>query len=329
MPPTMQALRLLAHDIQPELERIPQPIPGPGEVLVRIAACALNHADLLMIRGRYQEKPPLPLTLGMEVAGDVVATGPDVTDPAPGTRVAVFAPSGGLAEYGCFRADHCLPLPDAMPHVDAAAFQIGYGTSHLALAHRARLAAGETLFVTGAAGGVGLTAVQIGHLMGARVIASARGPRRLEIARKAGATELIDSADCSDLRATLDRLGGVDVVYDTVGGADFMSALRACRPEGRLIPIGFAGGEVPQIPANLLLVRNLDVIGLYWAGYMRFRPDALRKSLSELVAWYGAGTLRPHVGARLPLSRAQEALAMLRDRTVTGKIVVEPHLSGV
>lgn len=320
---TMLACRLHAHDAPPVIERIARPQPGPGEVLVRISACGLNHADLLMIKGRYQERPPLPLVLGMEVSGEVAACGADVTDLAEGTRIAVFAPSGGLAEYGVFPAAHCLPLPETVPHDQAAALQIGYGTSHMALAQRARMRPGETLFVTGAAGGVGLTAVEIGHKMGARVIASARGAERLKVAQAAGAAHLIDSTDCPDLRAELDRLGGVDVVYDTVGGPDFHAALRACRPEGRLIPIGFAGGEVPQIPANLLLVRNLDVIGLYWAGYMRFRPEALRDSLAEVLAWHAAGALRPHIGARLPLERALEALELLRDRAVTGKVVVE------
>lgn len=323
-PDTMLALVLRAHGSPPQLETIPVPRPAAGEVLLRIAACGLNHADLLMIEGRYQERPALPIALGMEVSGEVVATGAGVSDLRPGQRVAVFAPCGGLAEYGVFPAAHCLALPEALPHPEAAALQIGYGTSHLALRHRARLTAGETLFVTGAAGGVGLTAVEIGHRLGARVIASARGAARLEVARAAGADEVIDTTTCTDLRAELDALGGVDVVYDTVGGADFMAALRACKPEGRLIPIGFAGGEVPQIPANLLLVRNLDVIGLYWAGYMRFRPEALRDSLAELVGWHAAGGLKPHIGARLPLSRAPEALGLLRDRTVTGKIVVEP-----
>jgi NADPH2:quinone reductase len=300
---------------------VPDPVPGPGEALVRIAACGLNFADLLMLRGEYQERPPLPFTPGLEVAGTVAALGPGTDGPAPGTRVAVFAGHGGLAEYGVFPADTLTPIPDAMPFAHAAAFQVAYGTSHVALAHRARLQPGETLLVTGAAGGVGLTAVEIGKRMGARVIACARGPDRLAVAAAAGADHLIDS-ETADLRAAVKALGGADVVYDPVGGDTFMAALRATNPEGRLIPIGFAGGGVPQIPANLLLVKNLTVIGLYWGAYRSFRPAVLRDSLTTLFGWYAGGGLAPHVSHALPLDRTDDALTLLRDRKSTGKVIV-------
>ncbi|MBL4917653.1 NADPH:quinone oxidoreductase family protein [Szabonella alba] len=317
----MKAFRLHAIGEMPQPDDIVLPPPGHGEVRIAIRACGLNFADLLMIDGRYQERPALPFTLGMEVAGVVEATGPGVQGLQQGARVAVFAGSGGLAEYGNFPADACLPIPESMDFETAAAFQIAYGTSHLALGHRARLRAGERLLVLGAAGGVGLTAVEIGKLMGAEVIALARGPERLAVAQAAGADHLIDSA-APDLRGLLKALGGVDVVYDAVGGPAFMEALRAARPEGRLIPIGFAGGEVPQIPANLLLVKNLTVIGLYWGAYRRFAPQVLRDSLAELTRWHGEGKLRPHISHVLPLDRAAEALALLRSRTATGKVVV-------
>ncbi|MFV0491538.1 MAG: NADPH:quinone oxidoreductase family protein [Pseudorhodobacter sp.] len=317
----MLAFEIRAFGEKPAIRECPRPHPGPGEVLVKIHTCGLNFADLLMIEGRYQERPAPPFTLGMEVAGIVEALGPGVNAPAPGTRVAVFASSGGLAEVGVFPARACLPIPDEMPFTVAAGFQIAYGTSHLALTHRARLCAGETLLVMGAAGGVGLTAVEIGKLLGARVIATARGKERLEVARAAGADHLIDSRN-SDLRAELMALGGVDVTYDAVGGPAFMQALRATRPEGRLIPIGFAGGEVPQIPANLLLVKNLTVIGLYWGAYPHFAPGPMQESLARLIDWYRAGKLRPHISHCLPFSRTEEALALLRDRKTTGKVVV-------
>ncbi|MFN3642498.1 MAG: NADPH:quinone oxidoreductase family protein [Gemmobacter sp.] len=317
----MRAYRVEGLDGQAGLAEVPQPQPGPGEVLVRIAACGLNFADLLMLRGEYQERPPLPFTLGLEIAGTVAALGPGVAGPAPGTRVALFAPQGGLAEWGVFAADALLPIPDAMPFDHAAAFQIAYGTSHVALAHRARLQPGETLLVTGAAGGVGLTAVEIGKRMGARVIACARGAERLAVAQAAGADHLIDS-DAADLRAAVKALGGADVVYDPVGGDTFTAALRATNPEGRLIPIGFAGGGVPNVPANILLVKNLSVLGVYWGGYRSFRPAVLTDSLAELLRWYAAGALRPHVSHTLPLERADEALALLRERKSTGKVVV-------
>lgn len=317
----MRAVRVLATGQMPVTTRIEPPDPGPGEIGLRIAACGLNFADLLMIDGRYQDTPEPPFTLGMEVAGTVAALGDGVTAPAIGSRVAVFGGHGGLAEYGCFPAARAVALPDMMPFETAAAFQIAYGTSHVALAHRARLAAGETLLVLGAAGGVGLTAVEIGRLTGARVIACARGGDRLKVARRAGADHLIDS-ETDDIRAACKALGGVDVVYDPVGGAQFRAALRACRPEARLLSIGFASGEVPQIPANHLLVKNLTVMGLYWGGYLKFRPGVLTDSLQTLLGWYAEGRLSPHVSHGLPLEHATEALDLLRSRRATGKVVV-------
>lgn len=317
----MRAFRLEENDRPPRLVDLPLPEPGPGEARLRLRACGLNFADLLMVKGTYQDRPGLPFTMGMEFAGVVEALGPGTQGPAPGTRVAVFGGQGGLAEAAVVRADRLLAIPDAMPFDQAAAFMIAYGTSHLALNHRARLQPGETLLVLGAAGGVGLTAVEIGRRMGATVIASARGPERLEVARAAGAHHLIDS-DAPDLRGTLRGMGGVDVVYDAVGGPAFMEALRATRPEGRLLTIGFAGGEVPQIPANLLLVKNLTVIGLYWGGYARFAPDVLDDSLATLLDWFARGWIAPHISHHLPLDRVEEGLALLRDRQSTGKVVI-------
>jgi NADPH2:quinone reductase len=289
---------------------------------VRIAACGINFADTLMVAGTYQDMPSHPFALGMELAGTVDAAGPGTAGPAPGTRVAVFAGSGGLAEYGVFPVDRCLPLPDAMPFDIAAGFQVAYGTSHLALTRRARLAPGETLAVLGAAGGVGLTAVEIGAALGARVIAVARGANRLAAARAAGATVLIDSDATPDLTAALRAEGGVDVLYDPIGGPAAEAALRAVRPEGRMLVIGFASGAVPALAANRLMVKNIDVIGFYWGGYMAFRPAALHQSLSALVELYIAGRLSPQISHRLPLSRAAAALDLLRDRKAVGKVVV-------
>lgn len=318
----MQAYRILTQGGPPELADIAEPTPGAGQILVNIRACGLNFADLLMIKGSYQDTPEAPFTLGMEVAGVVDAVGESVNGFVPGDRVMVFAGQGGLAERGVFAAERALSLPEAMSFEDAAAFQIAYGTSHMALAHRARMQAGETLLVTGAAGGVGLTAVEIGKLMGARVIAQARGADKLAVARAAGADHLIDASE--DLRARLLALGGVDVVYDAVGGDAFTAAFRACRPEGRLLAIGFASGEVPQIPANHLMVKNLAVLGFYIGGYLRFRPDLVRESLTALLGWYQEGRLRPHVSHVLPLSRVAEGLELLRSRASTGKVVITP-----
>ena len=299
----------------------PRPEPGPGEALIRVAACGINFADTLMQNGRYQEKPTLPFAPGLEVAGVVEALGPGA-DPAlrVGQRVAALTGHGGLAEYATARV--AAPIPDAMSDADAAAFLVTYGTSHLALDYRARLQPGENLLVLGAAGGVGLTAVEIGKLMGATVIASARGDARLETAQMMGADHLIDS-DGDDLRGAVKALGGADVVYDPVGGAQFDAALRAANPEARILPIGFASGDVPQIPANILLVKNLIVHGLYWGAYQRLKPAVLTDSMAKLIAWWEEGALRPHISNRLPLEAANEALELLRTRAATGKVIVE------
>ena len=295
--------------------------PRRGEARIAIAACGLNFADLLMQDGTYQERPALPFTPGMEIAGTVMALGPDTLGPAPGTRVALVVGFGGLAEMGCFPVGRMVTLPPTMPFTDAAAFQIAYGTSHLALDHRAKLQSGETLLVFGAAGGVGLTAVELGKKMGARVIACARGKARLEVARTAGADIVIDS-ESPDLKDQLKALGGVDVVYDPVGGAGFDIALRATKPEGRLLTIGFASGQVPQIPANLLLVKNLTVMGLYFGGYLDFAPERLAASLTSLFNWYAEGNLKPHISHVLPFDALHQGLDLLRERKAIGKVVI-------
>jgi NADPH2:quinone reductase len=318
----MQAFQVLTHESSPEVVETIEPSPGRGEVLLEIFACGLNFADLLMAKGTYQETPPVPFTLGLEVCGRVLAQGEGVSFPPIGARVALVGGSGGLAERGVFPASACRLVPDAMPDEVAAGFQIAYGTSHLALTRRAQLRPGERLVVLGAAGGVGLTAVEVGKALGAEVIAVARGADKLAIAKATGADHLIDAG--ADLTAEIKALGGADVVYDPVGGAAFDAAFRACNREARILSIGFASGDVPKVPANILMVKNISVIGFYWGGYMKFAPDALLDSLSEVMEWYAKGRLRPHISHVLPLKQASEALALLADRKATGKVVVTP-----
>ncbi|SHG97091.1 NADPH:quinone oxidoreductase family protein [Marivita hallyeonensis] len=318
----MKAYQVTSHDTDPSVTEVPTPSPEAGEIRVEIETCGLNFADLLMVKGTYQDTPELPFTLGMEVAGRVDALGDGVTGFNVGDRVAVFGGQGGLAEYGCFDARRAVRLPDDMPMEDAAAFQIAYGTSHVALDHRANLQTGETLLVLGAAGGVGLTAVEIGKLMGATVVACARGAAKLEAAKAAGADHLID-AETQDIRTEMKALGGADVVYDPVGGEQFEAAFRSCKPEARLLPIGFASGDVPQIKSNHLLVKNLSVLGLYWGGYLQFRPEVITQSLKTLLEWYSEGKLKPHVSHVLPLEQAAEGLELLRSRKSTGKVVIK------
>ncbi|MEN9011696.1 MAG: NADPH:quinone oxidoreductase family protein [Yoonia sp.] len=300
---------------------IERPTPAKGEVLLKIHACGLNFADLLMAKGTYQDTPKTPFSLGMEVCGTVVEHGDGVTSPAIGTRVAVFGGSGGLAEYGRFDATMCRAIPEKMPSDIAAGFYAAYGTSHLALTDRAKIRPKETLLVLGASGGVGLTAIEIGKALGATVIAVARGPAKLAVAKAAGADHLIDSND-GDFTDAVKALGGADVVYDPVGGTGFKSALRACKPKARIIVIGFASGDVPPIAANHILVKNIDVIGFYWGGYLKFDKDAVMTSIQDLMDMYVAGDLRPHISHVLPLDQADAALDLLRNRTSTGKVVV-------
>jgi NADPH2:quinone reductase len=304
----MRAVQVTRFGTEPVLREIDRPEPGPGEVLVEVAACGLNFADLLMQKGSYQDTPEPPFTLGMEMSGRVVGLGAGVTRPGLGARVAAFAGRGGLAEFAAVPAEVCVEIPKAMAMDVAAGFLVAYGTSHLALTRRARLRAGERL-------------VELGAALGAEVVAVARGAEKLAAARQAGAHHLID-AGAADLRTAIKDLGGADVVYDAVGGAAFTDALRATRPEGRILVIGFASGDVPQVPANHLLVKNVDVIGVYWGGYLRFARAALTGSLDELMEMYASGRIAPRIGATRPLARAGEALALLRDRAVPGKVVV-------
>ncbi|SEB55806.1 NADPH2:quinone reductase [Rhodobacter sp. 24-YEA-8] len=320
----MKAWQTLAPGAPMQLCEVDIPIPGPGEALVQVAAAGLNFADLLMNQGRYQVRHTLPVTGGLELSGSLIALGPGHAEnggPAIGARVAALVSKGGFAEYAVAPAAALVALPEGMDFATAAGFQIAWGTSHLALAGKAMLRTGETLFVTGAAGGVGLTAVAIGHLLGARVIASVRGTEKAAIARAAGADEVIDS-DAPDLKDRLRALGGIDVTYDTVGGPGFDAAMRATRPGGRMLAIGFAGGEVPQVPLNQLLVRNITVIGFWYGGYSDFAPGELAASLRQLFAWWQEGRIHPLISQQLPFTQLEAGLETIRSRQATGKLVL-------
>ncbi|MCM0020805.1 MAG: NADPH:quinone oxidoreductase family protein [Tagaea sp.] len=304
---------------------IPVPEPGPGQVRIRVKAAGVNFADTLMVRGTYQARPPLPFVPGMELAGQIDALGAGVKGFAVRQRVLATVEHGAFAEFALARAADCAPLPGAMDDATAACFPIAYGTAHAALEWRAGLRRGETLLVLGAAGGVGLAAVEIGKAMGARVIAAAGGAERGALALSRGAETAIDYKR-EDLREAIKKLtggAGVDVVFDPVGGDVSDAALRCLGWEGRLIVVGFAAGRIPQIPANLLLIKNVAAIGLFWGAYRARNPDKLAASLDALLTWWDEGALKPLVSARFKLAQAGEALQRLAKRQARGKTAIE------
>ena len=305
-------------------ESPPPPAPGPGEVRIDVRAAGVNFADILMVSGRYQEKPRLPFSPGLEVAGLVSGCGPGVTRVRPGDRVIALLDRGGFAEQALAREPDVFGIPAEMDFATAAGFAIAYGTSHAALRWRADLRPGEVLLVHGAAGGVGLTAVEIGKALGATVIATAGGAEKLAVVAAHGADHLIDYRT-ENIRARVKEIcdgGGADVVFDPVGGEPFDASLRCANWNARLVTVGFASGTVPQIPANILLVKNLAVFGLYWGSYRKHQPDRLAAAFDEMFRWYREGRLKPHMSHRLDLAEAGRALALLRDRRSTGKVVL-------
>ena len=318
----MKSFDVLDHMSPPRFVEKPLHAPLDTQIQVKIRACALNFADLLMIKGTYQETPKPPFTLGLEVAGEITALGAGVADFKIGDRVCVFCGAGGLSEYGNFEADRATLLPKNVEFSTAAAFQIAYGTSHVALHHQARLRHGERVVVLGAAGGVGLTAVELAKDSGAEVVAVARGADKLAIAQQAGADHLID-AQGADLNRTLKDMGGVDIVYDAIGGTFAEGALRALRTDGRFLIIGFASGHVPTLKPNHMLVKNISAHGLYWGGYLKFKPEVVTDSLRALFDWYEQGKLQPHVSHVLPFEQVAEGMELLRTRKSTGKVVIE------
>ena len=322
----MKAFQVTDFEKNPTIEDIQKPNPQSDQIRLKIMSCGLNFADILLKNGTYQETPQLPFVLGMEVSGVVDALGSNVTNFSIGDRVAVFGGQGGLAEFGCFDVSRCVQLPQKMNFDDAAAFQIAYGTSHLALGYKAQTKPGDTLLVLGASGGVGLTAIQLGKLMGARVVGVARGTRKMEIIKKEGADFVLDSDD-PDLVSRLKDLGGIDIVYDAVGGDQFKSAFKSCNPEARIILIGFASGNLPQLKANHLLVKNVTIHGFYWGGFLQFKPDVVTESLNQLFEWHESGQIKPHISHKFTLDQAEDALELLKNRKSTGKVVVKIHES--
>src|SRR5690242_5596716 len=330
-----------------KLEDVPKPEPGPGEVLVKVGAAGVSFAALLGVQGKHQNKPPLPFVPGNEIAGEVVALGEGVGGDGVGhlkvgQRIATGGSRGGFAEYCTTIAANAIPIPDALPYAEATNFPTLYPTAYGALRWKANLLPGEVLLVHGAGGGSGLTGIEVGKAMGAEVIASAGGADKLAAAKAAGADHLIDYRQ-EDLRTrvlALTQGRGADVIYDPVGGDAFNISLRCVAPEGRIIPMGFASGSIPQIPANILLVKNVTVIGFYygwyngWGGKTEPSPKeqaalARRRAMvmaaqAEMMRWYGEGKLRALVAGSFDLGQWVKAFKLIEDRAVVGKAVLVP-----
>jgi NADPH2:quinone reductase len=309
------------------VKEVPVPPIGPTQVRIGVHACGVNFADTLLIAGKYQLKPSPPFIPGLEVAGEVLECGYEVRRCRAGDRVLATPDYGGFAEQLVVSASDTFVIPDDMDAVTAAGFPITYGTSHIALHWRALLRKGEVLVVHGAAGGAGLSAIEIGKAMGAKVIGTAGGAAKQAVAAAHGADHLIDyrNEDVKERIKALTNAGGADVIYDPVGGDLFDASLRSIAWGGRILLIGFASGHVPQIPANIVMVKNVSVLGVHWGSYRSHAPSVLAESFAQLFAWYRDGLLKPHVADTYPLDAAGVALRALLDRNTAGKLVLVTH----
>jgi NADPH2:quinone reductase len=306
------------------LEDVPALSAGPGQVVVTVKACGINFPDGLLVQGKYQTRPPLPFSPGLEVAGIVKEVGEGVTGLKVGQRVIAFPGSGGLAEEVAVDDWLTFPMPDSMSFADGAGFLITYATSHHALKTRGHLKPGETLLVLGAAGGVGLTAVELGKVMGAKVIAAASSDEKLALTKEYGADETINYAT-ENLRDQLKAITGgkgVDMVYDPVGGELAELSVRSLAWLGRFLVIGFAAGDIPKIPLNLLLLKSSSLVGVYWGASLKADPKAGRAEVAELLQWYAEGKLKPCISATFPLEKAADAILAVTNRQTKGKVVV-------
>ncbi|MEE4672241.1 NADPH:quinone oxidoreductase family protein [Pseudomonas alliivorans] len=306
------------------LEDIPAPDIKKNEILLDVRAAGVNFPDTLIIEGKYQFKPPFPFSPGGEAAGVISAVGEKVTHLKPGDRVMALTGWGSFAEQVAVPNYNVLPIPERMDFTIAAAFSMTYGTSMHALKQRANLQPGETLLVLGASGGVGLAAVEIGKALGARVIAAASSAEKLDVAKNAGADELINYTD-TNLKDEIKRLtngNGVDVIYDPVGGDLFDQAIRAIAWNGRLLVVGFASGRIPELPVNLALLKGASVVGVFWGSFAQRQPQDNAANFKQLFAWFEEGKLKPLVSQVYPLERAGEAIDALGERRAVGKVVV-------
>ena len=306
------------------IEELPSPRAGPGEVVISVKAASLNFPDVLIIQNKYQFKPPLPFSPGSELAGVVKEVGSGVQGWRAGDKVMAFTTFGAFAEEVKTEATRLLKIPEGMSFTQAAAFILTYGTTDHALRDRAALAAGETLLVLGAAGGVGLAAIEIGKALGARVIAAASSAEKLAVCRAHGADATINYAteDFRERTKALTDGRGPDVIYDPVGGPYSEPAFRSIAWRGRHLVVGFAAGEIPKLPLNLALLKGASVVGVFWGDFARREPQQFAASVKQLNKWFVQGKLNPHVDQTMPLAQAREALNLMAARKVKGKLVL-------
>ncbi len=307
------------------VEEVPDPTPGPGQVLVDVASAGVNFPDVLVIQNKYQFKPSLPFTPGGEIAGTIAQLGEGVSSLKVGDRILASTGVGAFAERVVINAESAVPIPDEMDFVTASAFLFTYGTSHYALKDRGHLKPGETLLVLGAAGGVGLAAVELGSVMGAKVIAAASTDEKLAVCKQHGADEVINYST-EDLKQRVKELTGgkgADVVYDPVGGDYAEAALRATNWEGRFLVIGFTAG-IPTPPLNLVLLKGCQIVGVFWGSFVMRDPAKHLANVAEMMDWFKAGKLKPHVSNTYPLEQVADALNEIADRRVKGKVVLTP-----
>ncbi|HEY9209002.1 MAG TPA: NADPH:quinone oxidoreductase family protein [Acidovorax sp.] len=306
------------------LEDVPGLVPGPKQVVIAVHAAAVNFPDTLIIEGKYQFKPEMPFSPGGEVSGVIVRIGHEVSGLQLGQRVLAPLGWGGYAEEAVAEAWRVLPIPPTMDFATASAFALTYGTSHHALQDRAQIQAGETLLVLGAAGGVGLAAIEIGKAMGARVIAAASSDDKLAVCAAHGADALIHY-EREDLRERIRQITngcGVDVVYDPVGGAYSEPALRSIAWNGRFLVVGFAAGNIPSIPLNLPLLKGCAIVGVFWGAFARNEPARNAQNMQQLFSWFEQGKVKPHICARYPLEQAADAMTAVANRSAKGKVVI-------
>lgn len=299
---------------------------GKGQVVVTVKACGVNFPDTLIIQGKYQFKPPMPFSPGSEVAGIVKEVGEGVTGISVGEHVIASTGWGGFAEEVVVAASKIIPMPAGLDFTIASAFVLTYGTAHHALKDRAQIQPGETLLVLGAAGGVGIAAIEIGKQLGARVIAAASSDEKLAVCRQHGADEGINYAS-EDLRERIKQITdgkGIDVIFDPVGGSYSEPALRSMAWKGRFLVVGFAGGEIPRIPLNLTLLKGCSIVGVFWGAFTEREPQRNAENMRELMDWLSRGILKPHISATYPLERAADALYDMLNRKVLGKAVLVP-----